>query len=150
MRFYIREVVHSYLFELDEILADFYSSLSKYYKSSLLFQEANDVLEDNFILNFIVNEEANEIIGLYQIYDYSNVPILCKFFIKEQYRNKGIGTKVLENILNEFSEIEVTFHKQNKEANALYSKFFNKELKSFKNELEFQLKNRKDFKKNYR
>lgn len=85
-----------------------------------LFKKFIDTNKDNIYIIYLDNQK----IGFYQGYILENgdyeVGNIC---IIEEYQSKGIGTKILLNILNEYEDknIHIQYFKQNKVGN-LYTK----------------------------
>ena len=124
-----------------EKLAILASEIWHEYWVEILSKEQIDYMVDNFqsenaIKNqienenytyFYINNEAQNIgyIGLSKKQEYL---FLSKFYIKKDYRNKGIGTKVFEFIKdfankNSYKKIQLTVNKNNTNTIKAYKKW---------------------------
>lgn len=86
----------------------------------------NRFIDDNYNKAYLIYRSF-KLIGGYLIVD----DVLDIFYIKEEYRNKGNGSKVFKRIRNKFDKIWVM--KENKEALNFYKKFGFEILKEEKN-----------------
>lgn len=109
----------------------------KKYKLNTIFQYANDLSEEekNKIIKY-VNEDVcsqinnyqniiynDNIVGSILIKNIDDGLLIDEIFIEEKYRNKGIGTSVLNNIIsNETKNIFLWVYKENIKAINLYKK----------------------------
>ena len=94
------------------------------------FQSENAIknqIENENYTYFYINNEAQNIgyIGLSKKQEYL---FLSKFYIKKDYRNKGIGTKVFEFIKdfankNSYKKIQLTVNKNNTNTIKAYKKW---------------------------
>ena len=86
----------------------------------------NQIENENYIYFYIDNEAQNiGYIGLSKKQEYL---FLSKFYIKKDYRNKGIGTKVFEFIKdfankNSYKKIQLTVNKNNTNTIKAYKKW---------------------------
>lgn len=95
-----------------------------------IFQSENAIknqIENENYTYFYINNEAQNIgyIGLSKKQEYL---FLSKFYIKKDYRNKGIGTKVFEFIKdfankNSYKKIQLTVNKNNTNTIKAYKKW---------------------------
>lgn len=106
------------------------------YKLSTIYEYAGELDKDekNRIDKY-VNEEVkkcidkykvimvdNEKIGAYLVDDYDNGKILDEIYIIEEYRCKGIGRKIIEDILKQHSVVYLWVYKMNEKALRLYKR----------------------------
>lgn len=86
----------------------------------------NQIENENYVYFFIQNDNENVgYIGLSKKVDYL---FLSKFYIKKDYRNKGIGTQTFEFIKefaihNCYKKIQLTVNKNNKNTIEAYKKW---------------------------
>ena len=73
---------------------------------------------DNYY-NIIVNEK---IVGCVLLTDIDDGKLLDEIYLEEQYRNKGIGTDIIKNILNKNNIVYLWVYKKNIKAISLYKK----------------------------
>lgn len=64
----------------------------------------------------------NNIIGSLLIYPYNDGVILDEIYLKREFHHQGIGTTIMNNIINNNSKIYLWVHKNNHQALALYKK----------------------------
>lgn len=75
-------------------------------------------LIDNYY-NIIVNEK---IVGCVLLTDIDDGKLLDEIYLEEQYRNQGIGTDIIKNILNKNNIVYLWVYKKNIKAIKLYMK----------------------------
>ena len=73
---------------------------------------------DNYC-NIIVNEK---IVGCVLLTDIDDGKLLDEIYLEEQYRNQGIGTDIIKNILNKNNIVYLWVYKKNIKAISLYKK----------------------------
>lgn len=73
----------------------------------------------NNYCNIIVNEK---IVGCVLLTDIDDGKLLDEIYLEEQYRNQGIGTDIIKNILNENNIVYLWVYKKNIKAISLYKK----------------------------
>lgn len=106
------------------------------YKKRTIYEYAKDLSEDeiNKINNYVNNEVPK------QLNDYSNIIVdnkdvgcvlitnkddgvlLDEIYLEEEYRNKGIGTDIIKNVLKDNNIVYLWVYKKNEKAVSLYKK----------------------------
>ena len=86
------------------------------YKKWFIEKQLKEVLEGRREILFL--EENNEIIALACLKKEENK--ICTLYVKEEYRNKGIGTELINSVDN--PNIYLWVYKNNKRAISLYEK----------------------------
>ncbi len=106
------------------------------YKNRTIYQYAKDLSNEeidrinkyvtsevprliNDYCNIIVN---NKIVGCILLTSNDNGKLLDEIYLEEEYRNKGIGTKIIMDILNNNDVIYLWVYKENEKAISLYKK----------------------------
>ena len=106
------------------------------YKKETIYEFANNLSEEeinrinNYIitnvpklldnyLNIVIN---NKVIGCVLITNKDDGKLLDEIYIEEKFRNKGIGTSIIKDIIRENSIIYLWVYKENKQAISLYKK----------------------------
>ena len=74
----------------------------------------------NQINDYKVIEIDNKIIGCLYLEPYQDGILLNEIYLEEDYRNQGIGTDIIKNILQNNSKIYLWVYKENKKALKLY------------------------------
>lgn len=69
--------------------------------------------------NIIVD---NKIVGCLLLTNKDDGKLLDEIYLEEEYRDKGIGTKIIKNILNNNDIVYLWVYKENKKAISLYKK----------------------------
>lgn len=104
------------------------------YKLSTIYEYAGELdKEEKKRIDKYVNEEVkkcidkykvimvdSEKIGAYLVDDYDNGKILDEIYIIENYRCKGIGRKIIEDILKQHIVVYLWVYKMNEKALRLY------------------------------
>lgn len=95
------------------------SNKNKYMKQSYDFVDKIDI-NDIYVL-----EVNNNIVGTISKWDNKGEITLVNFYIKEEYRNKGYGTKLLQKIINNINTnyCVLSVYKDNQRALEFYYKF---------------------------
>lgn len=123
-------------YQLENAIFDDLNLLIKY-KLSTIFEYAKDLEQEEItnIHNYVNSQISkqldgykiikldNKIIGCLLVLEHLDGVILNEIFIEEEYRNKGIGTKILRNILSNNSIVYLWVYKNNIKAIKLYEKF---------------------------
>lgn len=106
------------------------------YKKQTILAFEKDITEEQYnkVMNYIVND-INEnldkcqnivlddkIIGMVMLTDKDDGKLLDELYIEEEYRNQGIGTDIINNILKENKIVYLWVYKANKKAISLYNK----------------------------
>ena len=73
----------------------------------------------NDYCNIIVN---NKIVGCLLLINKDDGKLLDEIYLEEEYRNKGIGTEIIKDILNNNDIVYLWVYKENKKAISLYKK----------------------------
>lgn len=73
--------------------------------------------------NIVKDNGDNDVIGAFLVDDYDNGKILDEIYIEDKYRNKGIGSSIINNIINQHSVAYLWVYKMNEKAISLYKKF---------------------------
>lgn len=97
---------------------------NEYYKIIELGKKLNPKFNREFIGNLekvLVYEENNEIIGFIEFLSLYEVVEIINIIVKEEYRNKGIGTKLLNSSINkDTKEIILEVRDNNEEGLKFY------------------------------
>ena len=106
------------------------------YKKKTIFEYANDLpnneinkinnyvnnnvpkLLDNY-LNIVVDDK---IVGCLLLTDKDDGILLDEIYLEEDYRNKGIGTDIIKNVISNNDKIYLWVYKENFKAVSLYKK----------------------------
>ena len=98
----------------------------------------------------------NQKVGCLLLEKYKDGILLNEIYLDKNYRNKGIGTSILANILNNNSKVYLWVYKENIPALNLYKKlgfkmkettetrYFMQYDKSYKNNNQLKLKNKNE------
>ncbi len=73
----------------------------------------------NDYCNIIVD---NKIVGCLLLTDKDDDKLLDEIYLEEEYRNKGIGTEIIKDILNNNDIVYLWVYKENEKAISLYKK----------------------------
>lgn len=73
----------------------------------------------NDYCNIIVD---NKIVGCLLLINKDDGKLLDEIYLEEEYRNKGIGTEIIKDILNNNDIVYLWVYKENKKAILLYKK----------------------------
>ena len=106
------------------------------YKKETIFEYANNLSNEEIdrINNYVTNNIPdyldnynnivinNKIIGCLLITNIDDGILLDEIYLEEEYRNKGIGTSIIKNIIDNNSNIYLWVYKLNKQAINLYKK----------------------------
>ena len=63
-----------------------------------------------------------KIVGCILLTNNDNGKLLDEIYLEEEYRNKGIGTKIIMDILNNNDVVYLWVYKENEKAISLYKK----------------------------
>ena len=110
--------------------------LLKNYKLKSILDYAKDITpeEKNKIINYVDNniskdiklyktiKVAGKISGCVLLTRKNNDLLLDELFIDEEYRGKGIGTSIINNIIKDNQDVHLWVYKENKNAIKLYKK----------------------------
>lgn len=115
------------------------------YKLLTITEYAEDFTEDmNLEMHKYVNENVPKDLDSYKIIvvdgkdigcllvtDYEDGVLLDEIYINEEYRNNGIGTSLIENVLSKHNVVYLWVYKKNEKAIKLYEKLgFKKEIET--------------------
>ena len=106
------------------------------YKKRTIYEYAKDLSDEeiNRINNYVNSEVPKLIIDYYNIIVDNKIvgcllltikddgKLLDEIYLEEEYRNKGIGTSVIKNILNNNDIVYLWVYKENEKAISLYKK----------------------------
>ena len=106
------------------------------YKKRTIYEYANDLSEDeinkinNYVIDIVPRELVNycnivvddKIIGCVLLTNGDDGNLLNELFIEEKFRNNGIGTDIIKNIIRENDIVYLWVYKENKQAISLYKK----------------------------
>ena len=91
------------------------------YKNRTIYQYAKDLFNEEIDrINKYVTSEVPRLIN-----DYCNITVdnkIDEIYLEEEYRNKGIGTKIIMDILNNNDVVYLWVYKENEKAISLYKK----------------------------
>ena len=106
------------------------------YKKKTIFEYAKDLSENeiNKINNYAKNNVPkllnnysnivvdNKIVGCLLLTNKDDGKLLDEIYLEEEYRNKGIGTDIIKDILNNNDIVYLWVYKENEKAISLYRK----------------------------
>ena len=106
------------------------------YKKRTIYQYAKDLSNEEIdSINKYVTSEVprlindysniivdNKIVGCILLKNNDNSKLLDEIYLEEEYRNKGIGTKIIMDILNNNDVVYLWVYKENEKAISLYKK----------------------------
>lgn len=106
------------------------------YKKETIYEFANNLSEEeiNRINNYIITNVPklldnyfnivinNKVIGCVLITNKDDGKLLDEIYIEEKFRNKGIGTSIIKDIIRENTIVYLWVYKENKQAISLYKK----------------------------
>ncbi len=106
------------------------------YKKRTIYEYAKDLSDEeiNRINNYVNSEVPKLIIDYYNIIVDNKIvgcllltikddgKLLDEIYLEEEYRNKGIGTSIIKNILNNNDIVYLWAYKENEKAISLYRK----------------------------
>ena len=108
----------------------------KEYNKKTIYQYANDLSEEeineinDYVNKTIPKELANyqniiiddKMIGCLLVTNYEDGREIAELYLEEEYRSKGIGTKIINNIIKENNILYLWVYKKNKKAISLYKR----------------------------
>jgi len=106
------------------------------YKKKTIFEYAKDLSENeinkinNYVKNNvpkILNNYSNivvddKVVGCLLLTDKDDGTLLDEIYLEEKYRNKGIGTSIIKEVINNNDIIYLWVYKENVQAISLYKK----------------------------
>lgn len=106
------------------------------YKNRTIYQYAKDLSNEEIdkINKYVTSEVPklindycniivdNKIVGCLLLTDKDDDKLLDEIYLEEGYRNKGIGTKIIMDILNNNDVVYLWVYKENEKAISLYKK----------------------------
>lgn len=106
------------------------------YKNRTIYQYAKDLSNEEIdrINKYVTSEVPrlindycnitvdNKIVGCILLTNNDNGKLLDEIYLEEEYRNKGIGTKIIMDILNNNDVLYLWVYKENEKAISLYKK----------------------------
>ncbi len=106
------------------------------YKKKTIFEYAKDLSENeiNKINNYVKNNVPkllnnysniivdDKVVGCLLLTDKDDGTLLDEIYLEEKYRNKGIGTNIIKEVINNNDIIYLWVYKENVQAISLYKK----------------------------
>ena len=106
------------------------------YKKKTIFEYAKDLSENeiNKINNYVKNTVPkllnnysnivvdNKVVGCLLLTDKDDGTLLDEIYLEEKYRNKGIGTNIIKEVISNNDIIYLWVYKENIQAISLYKK----------------------------
>lgn len=106
------------------------------YKKRTIYEYAKDLSKDeiNKINSYVTSEVPklignycniivdNKIAGCLLLTDKDNDILLDEIYLEEEYRNRGIGTNIIKEVISKNDTIYLWVYKENKRAITLYKK----------------------------
>ena len=106
------------------------------YKKKTIFEYAKDLPENeiNKINNYVKNNVPkllnnysnivvdDKVVGCLLLTDKDDGTLLDEIYLEEKYRNKGIGTSIIKEVINNNDIIYLWVYKENVQAISLYKK----------------------------
>ena len=106
------------------------------YKTRTIYEYAKDLSDEeiNRIYNYVTSEVPklindycniivdNKIVGCLLLTNKEDGKLLDEIYLEEEYRNKGIGTEIINDILNNNDIVYLWVYKENEKAISLYKK----------------------------
>ena len=106
------------------------------YKKKTIFEYAKDLSENeiNKINNYVKNNVPkllnnysnivvdNKVVGCLLLTDKDDGTLLDEIYLEEKYRNKGIGTNIIKEVISNNDIIYLWVYKENVQAISLYKK----------------------------
>ena len=106
------------------------------YKTRTIYEYAKDLSDEeiNRINNYVTSEVPklindycniivdNKIVGCLLLTNKEDGKLLDEIYLEEEYRNKGIGTEIINDILNNNDIVYLWVYKGNEKAISLYKK----------------------------
>ena len=106
------------------------------YKKKTIFEYAKDLSENeiNKINNYVKNNVPkllnnysnivvdDKVVGCLLSTDKNDGTLLDEIYLEEKYRNKGIGTNIIKEVINNNDIIYLWVYKENVQAISLYKK----------------------------
>ena len=106
------------------------------YKLSTILNHAHNISEEEKtkIINYVNKNVPNDInsykiitindkkIGCLLLKTYEDGTMIDELYLEEDYRNKGIGTNILNQIIKTHNKLYLWVYKENKKAIKLYKK----------------------------
>lgn len=123
------------IYQLENATVDDSNLLIKY-KLNNIFEYAKDLDQEEItkinnyvnskiskqINNYKIIKSDNKIIGCLLVEKHLDGVILDEIFIEEEYRNNGIGTKIINDVLSNYCIVYLWVYKDNINAIKLYEK----------------------------
>lgn len=123
------------MYKLEKSTTKDIDRLIEYKKQTILAFE-KDITEEQYnkVMNYIVNDINDnldkcknivlddKIIGMVMLTDKDDGKLLDELYIEEEYRNQGIGTDIIKNILKENKIVYLWVYKANEKAISLYNR----------------------------
>lgn len=114
--------IYDYYAILDELLAMFYQDQQRYGKPFI--QTADNIIDEYLYgqtkIYFI--EANDEIIGFAEIFNADNT-VIRRMFILDEYQRQGLGTKLVNQLIDKYQHIDVDYFYENRPAQLFWSTF---------------------------
>lgn len=124
MKYDIRDAADSDINYLKEVKANtVFSSATNLTNSEK--ERINSYIDRQILLeikNYKIIMSNDKIIGCYLVTKKDNDILIDEIFIEESYRDKGIGTNIINAILKEHNIVYLWVYKENVKAISLYKK----------------------------
>lgn len=103
------------------------STILKYAKnlSKDELKQIEDYVNDRIpkdIFNYQLVIVNDKVVGCILVSDYEDGKLLDEIYLEDDYRNKGIGSRLINDVLNNNEIVYLWVYKDNKEAIDLYSR----------------------------
>lgn len=108
------------ILKIDNTSVDFYVIMGKYFADRSFIKEMDCQLYDNNCEWYLYYSD-NTLCGFASIEDKGKYHWLDNFYVFEAYRNKGIGTQIIEKVLMDYSNIRLITRNEN--AIRIFKKF---------------------------
>lgn len=106
---YKKRTIYEYA---DNLLADEIEKINKYVKNAV------SKSLDNYV-NIVID---NIIVGCLLVTRKDDGVLLDEIYLEEKYRNKGIGTSIIKDVLKNNNVVYLWVYKENKKAISLYKR----------------------------
>lgn len=125
-----------YMYTLVTANNDHIELLKKYKLSNILnFAKNISEVEKNQIINYVNTEVQkhvkdykiikvdSSIVGSFLVVKYEDGILLDEIYLEKEYRNKKIGSSIINNLINEHNIIYLWVYKENLKAIKLYKRY---------------------------
>lgn len=123
------------MYSLKEASKNDLNTLISFKLKTIFESDTNNTINDDEkprIINYVNNNTLKHLsdyklitvdnitIGAFLVYGYENGVLIDEIYLVEEYRNKGIGTDILKNIITNYNLIYLWVYKTNTKAIKLY------------------------------